>query len=482
MGGHGMTVSFAAAMAHDHHHVTATVTELPESRVRVEAEVAPEEVERSLQKAARALARDMRIPGFRKGKVPPAVVIGRLGREAMLDEAVRGELGHWYADAIGAAGVVTVGEPELDLGDLPEQGQPLTFSIEIGVRPTAKLGEYKGLEVGRREPEAAEEQVEREVEQLRERLARLETVERPAEQGDFVVMDYLGSIDGEPFAGGEGRDQLVELGSGRLVPGFEDQLVGAEAAGERTVRITFPDDYGAKELAGKDAEFAVTVKEVKAKQLPELDDEFASDAAGFDTLEELREDIRAKLGEAENAQIESQFREAALDAAVAEATVALPEALVEARAREMLDEMLHSLQHQGISKDMYLRISGKDEDELVEQAKPDAAQGLKREAVIAALIEAEQIEASDEELVEALEPHAKREGASAAKLLDQIKQSGRDEQLRRDVAARKAVELVAEAAKPISVEHAQARNRLWTPGKDETGEGAGGRTLWTPGS
>src|ERR687895_2362689 len=252
-------------------NVNTSVTELPESRVRVDAQVPPEEVEKSIAQAARALGRNLRVPGFRAGKAPAPVVIKRVGREAVLDEAVRDSIGSWYSAAIDSAAIVPVGEPELDMGELPGQGQPLNFSIEIGVRPRAELGEYKGLEVGRREPAASHEQVEEEIERLRERAGRLETVDRAAAEGDFVVMDYKGTLDGEPFAGGEGRDQMVELGSGRLVPGFEEQLEGAGPGEERTVTLTFPEDYGAEELAGREAEFAVTVKEVKAKELPPVD-------------------------------------------------------------------------------------------------------------------------------------------------------------------------------------------------------------------
>ncbi|MBV9367585.1 MAG: trigger factor, partial [Solirubrobacterales bacterium] len=201
--------------------VTTTVTELPESRVRVEAQVAPEEVERRLQQAARELGRQMRVPGFRKGKVPPPVVIRRLGREAVLDEALRSSLGSWYADAIDGAGIAPVGEPDLDVpSELPAQGQPLQFSIEIGVRPVARLGQYKGLEVGRREPTVEEAQIDEEIDRLRDRLATLQTVDRPAQEGDHLVIDYVGTVEDEPFEGGTGRDQLLELGSGRLVPGF----------------------------------------------------------------------------------------------------------------------------------------------------------------------------------------------------------------------------------------------------------------------
>ena len=220
--------------------VTTTVTELPESRVRVEAEVPAAEVDKRVAQAARGLARNLRVPGFRAGKAPPPVVIQRVGRETVLDEAVRESIGNWYTAAIDAAGVVPIGEPDLDLSALPGEGEPLRFAIEIGVRPPAKLGDYKDLEVPRRDADASDEAISEEIERLRERSAKLETVDRPAGRGDFVVMDFAGSVDGTPFPGGEGRDQMVELGSGRLVPGFEEQLEGAGAGEDRTVKTTFP--------------------------------------------------------------------------------------------------------------------------------------------------------------------------------------------------------------------------------------------------
>jgi trigger factor len=460
-----------------------TVTELPESRVRVEAAVPPEEVERRVAQAAKRLGQGLRVPGFRAGKAPPPVIVQRMGREAVLDEAVRDSIATWYSAAIDAAHVVPVGEPRLDMGDLPAQGQPLTFSIEIGVRPKATLGEYKGLEVGRRDAVVSDEAIAEELDRLRERSARLDTVDRPAGSGDFVVMDYVGTRDGSSFAGGEGRDQLVELGSGRLVPGFEEQLEGSAAGDERTVTVTFPDEYPAAELAGQEAQFAVTVKEVKAKELPELDDDLAAEA-GFDTLDELREDIRTRISEADSAQIELEFREAALDSAVKAATVEVPEALVEARARELWDSMLHSLAHQGINRETYLRIAGREEDEIVEQSKPDAEQALRREAVLAAIIEAEGIEPSDDEMLEAVE-QAAGDGpgrTSPKKLLERLKSSGRLESFKQDLAQRKALDLIAESAKPISVEQAQAREKLWTPGDSERATSGSGGQIWTPGS
>lgn len=439
------------------------VTELPESRVRVDAEVPAAEIERRLAQTARRLARDTRMPGFRRGKVPPQVFIRRFGREYVLDEAVRSAIGGWYADAIGDAGIAPVGEPKLDLGDLPPEGKSLSFSIEIGVRPAARLGDVSGLEVGRREPHVDEERVDHELQHLREHLAKLETVERAAGPGDFVVIDYKGTLDGEPFDGGEGHDQLVELGGGRLIPGFEEQLVGTGAGDERTIDVTFPDDYNAEHLAGRPAQFAISVKEVRARVLPELDDELAADAAGFDTLDELREDMRRKLAEQEEGAVEAEYREAVLDAVVAASTVTVPDALVEARAVELWDQMLHSLGHRGLSKEAYLQISGRSETEILTEAKPDAERALKREAVLAAIVAAEGIEPSDEELLETLAPTAEREGVKPQQLLERVRKAGTLDTLREDVATRTAMNLLVERAKPIPLAQAQAREKLWVP-------------------
>ncbi len=428
--------------------VSTSVTELPESRVRVDAEVAPEEIEKRIAQAAKQLGRQLRVPGFRPGKAPAPVVIQRMGRATVLDETVRDHLPTWYSAAIDDARIAPVGDPQLDLGGLPDEGKPLTFSIEIGVRPQATLGEYKGLEVPRPSTEVTDEQIDEEIEQLRERSGRLETVERAAEKGDFVVMDFVGTLDGEPFAGGEARDQMIELGSGRLVGTFEEQLEGASAGDERTVTITFPDDYGAPELAGNDAEFAVTVKEVKAKQLPDLDEDFAIEQ-GFDTLDEVRADIRERLGKSLEQQSEAAYREAALQAAVDNATIEVPDALVEARARELWERMVHSLSHQGIDRNTYLQITGKDEDEVVAEAKPDAEQALRREAVLAAIVEAEKIDPSDEQLLEALSADAERAQTSAKKLLERIKSGGRIDALKEDVAQGAAIDLVVDSAKPV---------------------------------
>lgn len=458
--------------------LTTTITELPESRVRVNVQVPAEEIEARVERKARQLGREMKLPGFRRGKIPAPLVIQRVGRSVVLEEAVRDTLGHWYEDAIDTAGIVPVGDPKLDLGGLPEQGVPLQFTIEIGVLPVARLGAFKGLEVGRREPAVDGETVRRELDGLRERLARLETVERPAGSGDFVVVDYVGSIDGEPFKGGEGRDQLIELGSGNLIPGFEDGLQGVAAGETRAIDLSFPADYSSVELAGRDAVFEVTVKEVKHKQLPDVDEDFAIDI-GFDSVEELEGDIETRLLQDEGRRIDAEFREAALDAAVSSAHVETPDALVQAKAREMWERMLHSLSHRGISRESYLQITGREEDDLIAELAPEAAQSLRREAVIAAVVSAEEIVPGEDDLLAAVAPSAEREGIEPRKLLDDLAKAGRLDGVRQDVAARQAVELIAQEAKPIPWEQAQAREKLWTPDSEGEESDAGGR-LWTP--
>jgi len=437
--------------------VNTTVTELPESRVNVDVEIAAEEIQKTLENQARKLGREMKMPGFRTGKIPPAVVIQRIGRESILDEAVRGRLTDWYLKAVQDSGIAPVGDPEVDLGDLPGEGKALTFSFEVGVRPTAKLGTYRGMEVGKREPAADPEAVDAQIDEMRERFARLEVVKRPAENGDFVTIDFIGTVDGEPFSGGEGRDQLIDLGAGQLIPGFEDGIIGAKAGEERLVDATFPEDYGAKHVAGKAAQFQITVKEVKHKDLPALDDEFASDAAGCDTLDELRESIAEELLEHDRKQVDIEFRANALDAVVADAEVEVPDKLVDARAQELLDRMLHALTHQGITKEHYFQISGKTEAELIGESRPDAEQALRREAVLAAIIEAEKIVPTEQQLLDALEPAAEREQMSRQKLLDRLRSASRVDALAKEIAAEQAIDLVITEAKPVSVEAAQKK-------------------------
>ena len=455
--------------------------ELPDSRVRVDVDVDPKDVEGTINRTARQLGQDMKLPGFRKGKVPPEMVLQRLGREAVLTQALESSLGDWYERAMVDSGVIPVGDPKLDLTDLPEQGKPLRFSIEVAVRPKAELGEYKGLEVGRDEPEVPEEAVETELNRLREGFARLNPVDREAKQGDAVLIDYEGKVGGEPFEGGAARDYLLELGEGRVLPELEKALDGAKAGETRQATVPFPDDYPAEEVAGKTAAFEVTVKEVREKELPELNDEFAAEASEFDTLAELRENISDQIKQILDRQIAERFREAALDAAVENAKVGVPDPVVEARAAEMWRRVERSLQRQGVDPESYLQMQGRTREEMMEQARPDAERALKREAVLEAVADAEGIEISEGDMLEALqippghEDHGHPEPEDALK---NIRESGREELLKQDLRMQRALELIGEQAKPIPMEQAQAREEIWTPEKEREEKGS----LWTPGS
>ncbi len=455
------------------------VTELPDSRVRVEVEVPAEQVERGMQRAARALAKEMRMPGFRKGKAPPSLVIQRLGFGAVFQEAIRDSLPEWYEAGLLDSGISPVGDPDIEIVSAPEsESEPLAFKFEIGVRPPAKLGEYKGLEVGRAESEPSEEIVEREVERLREGFAKLEPVERAAAEGDVLMIDFEGLLDGKAFEGGKADDYMLELGSGQLIEGFEEQLSGASGGEEREVEVTFPEDYQAESLAGQDAVFKVEVKEVREKVLPELDDDFAAEASEFETLEELRADIAKRVGEAVEERAEQDFRVAAVDAAVDAATVEIPDELVTARAAERWERVERQLAGRGMSPDSFLQMQGKTREEILEESKPDAERELKREAVLAAIAETEAIEVGEEELVEALAHSAEHERITPEKLLARLRENGRDAMVREDIQVRKAIDLIAESAKPIPLEQAEAREKIWTPEKEQDEEKA---ELWTPG-
>ncbi|HEY2477880.1 MAG TPA: trigger factor [Solirubrobacterales bacterium] len=466
-----------------------TLKELPDSRVEVQAEVPPKDVERAANRTARAMARELRLPGFRKGKAPPNLVIQRLGFGAVLAEAIRDALPEWYERALLDAAITPIGDPDIDIVSTPEaEGEPLTFKFEVAVRPQAELGDYKGLEVGREEKDVDEDVIDIEVDRIREGFARLEPVERAARDGDALLIDFEGFVDGQAFQGGKADDYLLTLGSGSLIDDFEDQLVGAKPGDEVDVEVTFPDDYQEEKLAGEDAVFKVKVKEVREKILPELDDDFASDASEFDTLDELRGDIREKVGNALNSRAEEDFRIAAVDAAVENATVLIPDEIITARATERWERMERQLAGQGMDPNMFLQMQGKTPDELIEESKPDAERELKREAVVTAIAEAEGIEVSEEEMVEALEHSAEHERTTPEKLLARLRENGRDAVIREDLLARKAIELVADAAKPIPLAEAEDRKgkaeaaeKLLAPEGGPEGADKPAGKLWTPG-
>lgn len=458
-----------------------TVKELEDSRVRVEVTIDPDEVERRISEAAKKLGKEMKVSGFREGKVPPEMVLQKLGRDPVLTEALEGSLGDWYERAMLDASISPVGDPKLDLNELPGEGEPIKFGIEVNVLPAAKLGDYKGIEVGRAEPEVPKEAVEAELERLREGFAKLNPVDREAKDGDVLLIDYTGTIDGEPFDGGEAKDYLLEVGAGRVLPEFEEALKGAKGGEEHTATVNFPDDYQGEDVAGKTAEFKISVREVREKELPELNDEFAAEASEFDTVDELREHVSDRIREYLDQQVAEQFRAASLDAAVANASVDLPAPVVEARSAEMLNRVERQMQRRGMDPNTFFQMQGKTREELVAEAKPEAEQALKREAVLAAVADAEKIEVSEDELLEALqvppghEDHGHPEPAEA---LEELRKSGRDKLLAEDLRMRRALETIAENATPIPLEQAEVREQIWTPEKEREEKGG----LWTPGS
>ena len=459
--------------------VKTEVTDLPESKVKIAATVPAGEVDKQVQSAARSFASEMKIPGFRKGKVPPQIVLQRIGRDAVVEEALRVGLPEWYERAMIDSGVTPVGDPKLDMPEPPAEGDPLEFTIEVGVRPTAKLGEYKGIEVPKIDPAVPADAIDAEIERMRESFAGLETVDRASAEGDFILIDYAGEVDGEPFEGGASTDFLLELGSDTLIEGFNEGLTGTSAGDSRTVEVTFPDEYHAEHLSGKDAKFEVDVKEVREKTLPELDDDFAADNSDFDTLEELRADIEARLLHSAEHQVEHQFRDAALDAAVDAAEIEIPEEIAQARAAEIWERIERSLQQRGMDPAMYLQIQGKDRDEAIADSREDAETGLKRESVLAAVAEAENIEVTEEELLEALAPPAGEKG-KPEKLLKRLRAEGRDALVEEEIRMRKASDLIVEEAKPVAMDEAEAREKLWTPEGEGQAAGDAG-DLWTPG-
>jgi trigger factor len=443
----------------------------------VEVGVEADAVQDRLERAAQALARDLRMPGFRKGKAPPQLVIQRVGREAVLEQALRDSLPEWYERALLETGITPVGDPELNVSSLPGAGEELSFSIEVAVRPDAKLGEYKGLEVGRAEAEVPDEAVQTELDRLREGFASLDPVDRAAAAGDLVLIDYSATVDGEGFEGSEASDLMVELGAESLVPEFDRALAAAAAGDQRTVEVQFGPDHRPESLAGKQASFAVTVKEVREKKLPELDDGFAAEASEFETLDELRAELRRRIAAALEARIEADFREAAVDAAADAAQIELPKELIHARAHEMWERLERTLASRGASAEAFLRMEGKTREQAVTDLESDAERALRREATLEAVAKAERIEVSDEDLLAALQPG--EEGESAERILERLRANGRDAMLRSELRLRKAAELIADSARPIRQEQAAAREKLWTPEKERAEAGEAG--LWTPG-
>ena len=444
--------------------------------------VPPAEVDQAIGRAARSIARDMRLPGFRKGKAPPALVIQRVGFGPVLEDAIREALPEWYMRAVYESGIAPIGDPEVEVTESPtEQGEPLSFAFEIGVRPEAALGDYLGLEVERPEAEVPDEMVDRELDRLRESMARLEPVDRPAAEGDHLLVDFTGRLDGEEFEGGSATGEVIEIGSGRLIPGFEEQLVGAVGGGEVEVEVTFPEDYGAEHLAGKDAAFAVSVAEVREKRLPEADDELAVSVSEFETIGELRDDIAERLAEALSERADQDFRVNVVDAVADRATVDVPEALAEARASERWQRVERQIAGSGMNPDSWLQMQGKTREEVIAESLPDAEREIRREAAVVAVADAEGIEVDDAELLEELGPVAEKERTTPEKLLERLSRDGRDGAIREDIRVRKAIDRLVESATPVPVPVSLGTEDDGEEEEQDPGKPDPGGKLWTPG-
>ena len=458
--------------------ITAAVVPLEDNRARLDVAVAQEEVDRRFEQAARRLGRDLKIPGFRPGKAPSSVVVQRLGRDAVLDRMMQDSLDDWYAEAVLQSGLRPVEVIEVDPAEA-EEGAGISFAATLQLRPKAELGPYKGLEVGKPEPEVPEGALDAELERLRRMVATLAPVERPAEEGDVLVVDFDGAIAGEPLPSAQARDYMVELGGGRLVPAFDRELHGLGAGETRTFSVAYPEEDTRRELAGRTVDYTVTAKSVQAPVLPELDDELAKQVSEFETFDELRAEIAARLQAQADAEVGELFRRRVIDAAVAGATVEIPDVMVDQRVNQILHDFSHRLP-QGVSLGDYLRSSGQTLEAVQQDLRPDAEMAVRRELVVEAVAEAESLEATDEEVEERVRTDAEAAGRDPEPLLQDLRRNGSFETLREDMVIEKAMRLLVDSATPIPMSLAEARESLWTPTSDVAPAAGGGR-LWTPG-
>jgi trigger factor len=429
------------------------------------------------------MAEQVKLPGFRQGKVPADLALQRLGHEAVFEHAFDESVGSWYAEALAESDISPIGSPSLLEPPAYEKGEPLKFELEVPVRPEAELGDYEGIEVGKKEADPDASAVDSELDVMRDRFSTLGDVDRAAKDGDFADIDFLGRLDGEPFEGGAGNDYVLELGSGQFIPGFEEQIVGKNAGETFDVNVTFPDEYQAEHLAGKAVVFEVKLNSVKEKQLPELDDKFAEENLGYDTIEELRNEISARITEQAEKDVEREYRWAVVDAVAKQAKIDIPHGHIHSRAHELWQELAMSLQRRGIDPRAYLQAMGKGEHEFIDEAEGDAELTIRRESTIAALIETLNISVTEDELVDAIADDMDEGREKAQEQFDAIKEAGGLPQLEQEIKARRAIDHLVEKAKPIPFEQAEAREAIWTPEKEEAEKASKGESgLWTPGS
>jgi trigger factor len=441
--------------------VKTTVEELPESRVRLDVEVPQADLQHAFEHAASDLAASVRVPGFRQGKAPLQVVVARVGREAVWQEALKSHLDSWFWSAAEDSGVKPVASPEVEFDGLPEDDVPFKFSATVAVLPKPEIADWTELEVPAAEAEVPAELVDNELERIRETVAELVPVEgRPVQAGDTVVIDITGN--GLPPQ----RDYVVEVGADRLIPELDAALVGMSAGDSKKIRLGDGDDQSV-ELA---------VKEVKERVLPELDDELAQAASEFDTLADLRAELEARLREQLEDELTLTLREAAIDALVDASQVETVEPLVERRTAELWSGIARSLERRGISAEAYLTMTGQSVDELVARLRAEAERSLQRELVLDSVASKLDLQVTDDEVDELIREQADDEPEEAKRLLQE---SGGYEKLRADLRLKKALDEVVAGVKRIPVELARAREKLWTPEKEK---GSKEMNIWVPGS
>jgi trigger factor len=459
------------------------VSELADNRVRLDVEVPAGDVDHAFDHALSDLSRSIRVPGFRKGKAPKPLVMRQVGRDTVVEEALRDHLTGWYSRAVAEVGIDPIDRPTIDWTDEPAEGAPFAFTAEVAVKPPPEVKSYKGLEGVKPPTEVPDEAVDAEIERLQVTVAQLTAVDRGAAPGDFLVIDFEGSIDGAPFEGGAGSQYAVELGAGRLVSELEQGLAGMKVGEERDIAFTMPGDYAAEHLAGKPVSFHVKMNDVKERVLPELDDEFATSVSEFDTLDELRADIRERVRIVVEAEGERRFRSSVLDALGAELSTPVPDALVQSRLQSMTRSLSSTLQARGIALPDYLRVTGMTSEQLVEDMRSQAEDLVRKDLALEAVVAVEGIVVTDEmveswvreqaaDADEDVEVTVERLMADAAALTA----------LRQDLAAQKALDIVASNAKPITAEQADAKQKLWTPEKETAQSSAKSSPIWTPGA
>ncbi|MDD7143746.1 MAG: trigger factor [bacterium] len=421
------------------------IERLEHNMAKLTIEVSAEELEGALQKAYQKQKGKISIPGFRKGKVPRQLVEKMYGPEIFYDDAANALIPEAYAKAYDESGLDIVSQPKIDVTQI-EKGKAFIFTAEVAVKPEVTLGQYKGIEVDSFSTEVSAEEVEAKLAEEQNKNARTITVEgRPVQDKDEVVLDFEGFVDGVAFEGGKGENYPLTIGSGSFIPGFEEQLIGVEPEQEVEVKVTFPEDYHAEDLKGKDAVFKCTVHEIKAKELPELDDEFASEVSEFDTLEEYKADVEKKLREEKESTGKRAQEDQAVNAIIANAEMDLPEAMIETEARQMLDNFAQRLQQQGLTFEQYMQFTGMTVDKMTEEMRPQAEKRIKTRLVLEAIVSAENIEVSDERLDEEVAKMAEAYGMEVDKLKEYMGDREK-EQMKLDMAVQDAITFVVENA------------------------------------